>query len=290
MAAVFRRLVLALTLSLGLASPLASCAKTGLREEVDAGRKPPVTTACSDDAACDDGLACTGIERCEGGVCAPGEPPACDDAIACTADRCVEPMGLCESLPDTSRCPDTSVCVPGEGCAMRPCADDADCDDAFFCNGAELCLDGVCGAGDAPDCDDGVECTVDLCRGDACIHAPRPDVACDAGVPPCSGMDCCMPSPESCTNGVDDDCDGVVDCADTDCAGSPCCCVPSPESCTNGRDDDCDGLVDCDDSACDATFECGGFCLPFEACIRGLDLDCDGLDGCADPDCFGFCF
>jgi hypothetical protein len=324
MAVAFRRLVLWFGLSLGLASLLASCAKTGLREQIDAGPKPPpIPSACSDDEDCDDGLACTGVERCEAGVCALGEPPVCDDAVACTVDGCVEPMGTCESLPDTSRCPDALVCLPGEGCATLPCIGDADCDDAFFCNGAEVCVGGLCAAGDAPDCDDGLECTVDLCRGDACIHAPRPDVACDAGMPPCSGTDCCVPSMESCTNGVDDDCDGLADCADPncadqaiccvpsfesctngvdddcdgladcadpDCADQAICCVPSPESCTNGQDDDCDGLVDCDDPACDAAFECFSFCLPFEACIGGLDLDCDGLDGCVDPDCFGFCF
>lgn len=33
----------------------------------------------------------------------------------------------------------------------------------------------------------------------------------------------CDPSPEVCDNGVDDDCDGDVDCADADCSGDPAC-------------------------------------------------------------------
>jgi hypothetical protein len=58
------------------------------------------------------------------------------------------------------------------------------------------------------------------------------------------------PAPESddtaCANGADDDCDGLVDCADDDCVTTSACtarCVPGVEVC-NGADDDCDGRVD----------------------------------------------
>jgi hypothetical protein len=49
----------------------------------------------------------------------------------------------------------------------------------------------------------------------------------------------CIPSTEDCFNGVDDDCDGLADCADPDCTGgaSPkAACVPDPGSFTAGTD------------------------------------------------------
>src|SRR5262249_22250229 len=44
---------------------------------------------------------------------------------------------------------------------------------------------------------------------------------------------------ENCTNGVDDDGDNLVDCADPDCASDPSC-APSVEICDNNVDDDGD--------------------------------------------------
>ncbi len=53
---------------------------------------------------------------------------------------------------------------------------------------------------------------------------------------------------EECTNGVDDDGDGIADCDDSDCLGSEFCAPP--ETCDNGIDDDLDGVPDCEDPDC----------------------------------------
>jgi len=58
------------------------------------------------------------------------------------------------------------------------------------------------------------------------------------------------PTETSCTDGVDNDDDGLVDCADPDCACDPACAPPTETSCSDGVDNDCDGLVDCDDPDC----------------------------------------
>jgi hypothetical protein len=137
----------------------------------------------------------------------------------------------------------------------------------------------------------------------------------------------------ACGDGIDHDCDGFVDCADTDCAGEPCgahgmicdagSCVcehgyvneadaqadlgAGEYACGDGVDWDCDGLVDCQDEDCDGQ-ACGAngrICVENAcicpggvtnesladvgpdayACGDGIDHDCDGFVDCADSDC-----
>ncbi len=64
-----------------------------------------------------------------------------------------------------------------------------------------------------------------------------------------------------CSDGLDDDGDGAVDCDDDDCRALPVC---TPEDCGNGVDDDADGDVDCDDDECTAS-QCMMTC--------GVDID-----------------
>jgi hypothetical protein len=84
-------------------------------------------------------------------------------------------------------------------------------------------------------------------------------------------------------------CDGVVDCFDGDCMGTPACGCNASEVCGNGIDDDCDGLVDCDSPACAKNEECSCGATT-ETCYGAKDEDCDGLIDCADPDCMATAF
>ncbi len=86
---------------------------------------------------------------------------------------------------------------------------------------------------------------------------------------------------EICTDSIDNDADGTVDCSDPDCQLYPAC-VPSNEtSCVDGGDNDNDGKIDCTDNDC-ATHAA---CLPETQCADGLDSDQDNLIDCLDPDC-----
>jgi hypothetical protein len=122
----------------------------------------------------------------------------------------------------------------------------------------------------------------------------------------------CIPAENNsvlCSNGLDDDCDGLIDSQDPDCAvtvtlkaierghditilgdemigyiGSECVGIESEKSvyhCSNNEDDDCDGLVDCEDPDClNANPENNIY-----KCRNKIDDDCDTLIDAADPGC-----
>ncbi len=95
-----------------------------------------------------------------------------------------------------------------------------------------------------------------------------------------SSFDACPFVPfEICDNGIDDDCNGDIDCADDACE------VPifESENCDNGVDDDDDGDIDCDDCHCREDPACS-----FETkCTDAIDNDNDGDIDCDDADCAG---
>lgn len=98
-----------------------------------------------------------------------------------------------------------------------------------------------------------------------------------------AGMTPCVPAgSEICDSGADEDCDGLIDCDDPECAGIAGCPVPpEPESaCNDGIDNDGDGLVDCDDGDCSAALSC-----QTENCTNGVDDNGNGDIDCDDSDC-----
>lgn len=98
---------------------------------------------------------------------------------------------------------------------------------------------------------------------------------------------------EVCDDLLDNDGNGLLDCADPTCANTLEC----PEICDNGMDDDGDMLVDCADMFCDGMMcnMTGSMCVAGActcpggnvemACAGGVDDDCDGMIDCADMDC-----
>jgi hypothetical protein len=116
-------------------------------------------------------------------------PADCDDGNPCTIDFCGA-GGSCshDFLPDGEPCGGSGSCCNGQ-CSIPICASDIDCDD-----------------GDA--------CTIDRCIGTypcstLCEHEPIPDCGC---IPTHS-----KEKGPRCTDGLDNDCDGVIDGEDPDC-------------------------------------------------------------------------
>ncbi len=122
----------------------------------------------------------------------------------------------------------------------------------------------------------------------------RPDELCSNGVddngdgkvdcadPTCFLKPACAPGAEDCTNGIDDNGDQLVDCLDTLCAQAAAC-LPGAERCADGEDNDEDGLVDCADADCASSPSC--LAEKETVCDDGIDNDRDDAKDCADPDC-----
>ena len=196
------------------------------------------------------------------------------------------------------------ACVPS-GAENTPtaCMDNVDND----CNGFTDCRDFSCSRSNP---------AVTFCP-DAGTSTPR-DGSGGRDIGPCtaSGME---NTAAACGDGVDNDCDGFLDCNDFDCPRAACprdggtSDAPRCDSggsrentnaeCNDGIDNDCDGFTDCVDFSCRAcnvtacvvdggvTTRDGGVCLcqgaesTNAACGDGVDNDCDGFTDCGDFDC-----
>ncbi len=174
---------------------------------------------------CSDGVNCT-VDSCDeaNDVCAntPDNANCPDDGLFCTGQEICDPVQDCTSTGDP--CPagtvcneTTDICEPSAACgngvvdAGEQCDDgntlDGDCcsstcvfepagstcADALFCNGAETCDgQGLCQAGTAVDCSDGIGCTVDSCDeiNDICVNTPNDNLCPDDGLF-CTGQEIC---------------------------------------------------------------------------------------------------
>lgn len=151
------------------------------------------------------------VVECGNGVCESGE-----DCTNCAAD-CVIPLVACGN----------ALCEAGNGENCVSCPQDCAGQQSGKPSNRFCCGFG----GDAPDgCGDS-RCTT---GGFSCTETPVSGSSC------CGDAVCEFPG-ESCSN----------------CAAD---CAQGPELCTGGVDEDCDGLVDCADAACTDDLACEGVC------------------------------
>ena len=179
-------------------------------------------TPLADGAACGDGNECL-VNACQAGACdvssiADGTP-CTDDGNECTSDICVS--GQCENpvVSDGTACTDDGDDCTADICSNGICDHPAKCvDDGFSCT-LESCASGVCTTVIAPD-----TCFID----DACYASGQedPGAACRYCVPTSSDSDWTAWADESdalgnCNDGIDNDCDGLTDDADSECVQAP---------------------------------------------------------------------
>ncbi|RME26918.1 MAG: VCBS repeat-containing protein [Deltaproteobacteria bacterium] len=200
---------------------------------------------------CDDGLYCTVGDSCEGGVCV-GSQRSCQAPGACKLALCSEEE---------------------KGCVVQNLPDGTSCDDGLYCTDGDKCVDGAC-TGVARDCSDQDDCTVDSCNEDFArcenVTQANPGAEGPAADPTCS-------------NGIDDDCDGLTDTQDGDCiecTGPADCNDNNPctaDACTAGL---CENTPLSDGTPCDD----GLFCTENDACsggqCGGSAKSCDDSNAC----------
>ena len=208
----------------------------------------------------------------------------CDDGNLCTIDHCNPISYQCDYLIMDPCCPADGVCYDGDPCTLDwscggagqcdypPMPDGTTCGSGPYgpCGNRDTCQNGSC----LPECPE--PCPVDGCHGDS--ECP-PGWVCD--------LSACIPSVCECQDGgwtCTTDCAPEVGaCVLIDC-GDP----PSTETnCDDGVDNDCDGLVDGADPDCAApTFLIGGALFadctnPF-AGVAGVTVNVSCDDGFAD--------
>ncbi len=138
---------------------------------------------------CDDGNPCTTGDACVAGTCVGGangcecqsdadcdDPPqadACVLAWSChlATHTCI-PAGVVTCPPNETACT-LDACDPATGkCVTQPKPEGTACDDGEPCSLEDHCVGGACVPASESLCDDGDDCTADLCSAGVCSHQP----------------------------------------------------------------------------------------------------------------------
>jgi hypothetical protein len=195
---------------------LVDCADTA-----DCGTDP--ACQCDNDGVCETGEDCnscpndcisgtTSGASCGNGLCEAGDG---EDCVSCPADC----NGTQKGKPANRFC-----CGDGDGQNPLPCSDPA-------------CSTGGWSCTDTPQPGDSYCCGDTFCEGDEDVNNCAIDCdtcgngSCDPNEDQCScPVDCGTPPANEtpsldCTDGIDNDCNEGIDCADPDCTSDPACQV-----------------------------------------------------------------
>jgi len=240
------------------------------------------TPTCASDADCDDGVPCT-TDYCVAGTCRNYDNCG-SDCDFCPPEACNLQTGACEPVDQSdpaeicgakgaSNCGvSNDPCAPQDCdvCGQLPtCHVDADCNDGNDCT-QDICNHGVCDSlpvldccNSDSDCDDNILCTADSCVGHVCAFQPIPD--CCVSNSDCDDGDAC--TSDSCTGGhcvqsailgcchSDQDCDDGNPCSQDACLGNQCAFETVPDCSSCQNDGDCHGGI-CQHGVCQGPEHC----------------------------------
>ncbi len=176
---------------------------------------------CNDSTDCDDGNECTedscdtNTGACQNVAVANGSP--CDDGLYCTdPDSCTD--GVCHGEErDCSSLEDQcnhGMCVESHSaCEKSPANEQQPCDDGDACTMEDKCVFGTC-TGRAMDAD-GDSFADEACGYNDCDDT-NPDINPGTNEGPAADP--------TCSDGLDNDCDGMIDSEDNGCSTTPVIC------------------------------------------------------------------
>jgi hypothetical protein len=266
---------------------------------------------------CDDGIFCNGPDRCSAGSCSIhlGNPCPGPDGDSNCAESCNEAADACTAAdPNASACNDGAFCNGTDSCASGVCSvhtgnpcpgpdgdancsetcneaadtctgadpNGAVCTDGVFCNGADTCHSGFCGAhaGDpCPGPDGDINCA-ESCNeaADSCTAADPGGAPCDNGIF-CDGVDTCLSG--ACSQHSGNPCpgaDGDINCAESCNEANDSCTAADPNGSACNDSAFCDGADTCTGGNCST--HAGSPCNDANPCTTD---SCDeGSDNCAN--------
>lgn len=273
---------------------------------------------------CNDGVACTHTDVCrdgyDGDVGCGGTTYTCNDGIECTKDSC-DGTGDCDVTALEGICVIDGVCL-FEGAKDGPClvcdpdsnqwewtfSTGTTCNDGDPCTYNDICKSPEVGpdgcAGTTYLCDDSLECTLDVCKGDgscaytmidgwcriggACIQEGTANGECFECKPLVNVTNWTYVSGRSCDDGdlctVDDQC-SLNGSSNDDCIGVAAFCNDH-NICT---DDYCDPAIGCTVSYNSINCDDGSSCTEDDQCVQGTcvgtTIECVDDNPCTNDGC-----
>lgn len=253
---------------------------------------------------CDDGNACTALDRCTIAAKCEGKAKDCDDGSACTVDSCIN--GACvikaavgKACDDGNKCTNNDACnnkgeceaklvscddgnactkiagpcSPVNGCTVVP-DDGKNCTDGNACTYLDKCLKGSC-EGTAVNCNDNNVCTVDNCDAKSgCVNKQN---TCD------DSNDCTFDKCDNKKGCLHSDLDGFQPCDDGDaCTDKGVCNKGKCEA----KIKDCDDKNVCTTDKCNPTTkDAKGGCVNLP--VENTATKCDDGKACTTDNCDG---